>query len=737
MKGSAVRTIVLLVMALLAAAVILFFLTYVTNFDSLFLSNDQRVLKQYSTCVLAYCASGADSDEVKAVGCLKSEGGKCALTCQQVKEQIYDKNPDLVHFDGALDGKKHYCGSDAKLEFEFSAVSLSGTVPLKSGQMDKLANKPQWVCRSFTVPFTNIEIDDLVRLVPGANLPGLSTADILYNGGFKPLNAVPFGQTFPQNCIMLSKSIPDSEAYGNTLSFLAFFAPEVKAAISAFRGATTFIRVGVLQFVRVEAPLTQKIRVAGTALKKGAGKSAIGGSLAEVILDSSDLTNPQKSIGFKTKGGCFTGFAYDYLRDDLPPRDDVLYTPIIQYYNTYPESRPSERVYPSAIYVDEGFTKPLDGYREPECTYIDPATAELRNKKGFTITDIDQEREKLVQDYISKHKNDLKYQTKDGKEQLDADAEAAGEADLPSDPIIGVDVFGVNLLEQQGSAAIVPFDFGNILKECKFKTTLNGKKIKYHVWASPTFPSLGTFNRVGEWLNGAGEFWSGIFGLSSDTSAGISNSYKAGFKVAGVSLGDPQIQKQLADFLLAEAQKKLDDLVAQNAPQSEIDQAKAELEQRKKDADAANKALEKENEKDQSDATKDFFSQFGSCAYVVLSRDLPNQITVPSQVTNTATDVKQITLATDQSEYDKGATVKFSGKVETKSGKLPSGNVRISITATAVFGPWLGSLDADIKADGTFEKEFTLTGIFDSGATFSVTAEYDSKKSNEVDFKVK
>lgn len=73
MKVVTISTVILLVMAVIVIAVALYFLVYITNFDSLFLSNDQRILKQYATCVLAYCAAGAGSDEVNAFGVMTNE----------------------------------------------------------------------------------------------------------------------------------------------------------------------------------------------------------------------------------------------------------------------------------------------------------------------------------------------------------------------------------------------------------------------------------------------------------------------------------------------------------------------------------------------------------------------------------------------------------------------------------------------------------------------------------------
>lgn len=188
MKGLAVSTIILLIIGVIVMAVALYFLVYVTNFDALFLSNDQRILKQYSSCALAYCTNGADSNQVRLVGCLKSEGGKCTLTCTQVENEVYIKNN--VRPITSPTNVKYYCGKESALTFEFSGVSLGGTVPLRSGQMVNLANSPSWICRPIKIPFTNAYFDDF----------GIDTADFQYNFG-------------GHNCIILAKNAPDTLSY--------------------------------------------------------------------------------------------------------------------------------------------------------------------------------------------------------------------------------------------------------------------------------------------------------------------------------------------------------------------------------------------------------------------------------------------------------------------------------------------------------------------------------------------
>ncbi|MGI0016784.1 MAG: hypothetical protein ACREBU_25470, partial [Nitrososphaera sp.] len=107
------------------------------------------------------------------------------LSCAQVEKEVYFKNdvpPTVTEVGGR--GAPHYCGPDAALEFEFSGVSLGGIVPLASGQMDKIANKPEWVCKPVKIPFVGVELDSL----------GIPTTAIQHGG---VLGA-------PQNCIILS-----------------------------------------------------------------------------------------------------------------------------------------------------------------------------------------------------------------------------------------------------------------------------------------------------------------------------------------------------------------------------------------------------------------------------------------------------------------------------------------------------------------------------------------------------
>lgn len=216
----AIRTLVLLVIAVIVIAIALSFLVYVVNFDSLFLSNDQRILAKYSTCALALCAygynvDGTPSPEVNSVGCLKYEGGRCILSCTQLREELSEKE---VH--GELRGDRRvYCGEQAKLDFEFTGISLGGTVPLTSGQMDKLAT-PSWLCKPW-MPF-GFSPDDLL-----GNPPGATTADFLYH--------------FTDSCIMLAKL---SEVPVTTIANL-FATEEQRYAGGCFTGIVFGTQEGI------------------------------------------------------------------------------------------------------------------------------------------------------------------------------------------------------------------------------------------------------------------------------------------------------------------------------------------------------------------------------------------------------------------------------------------------------------------------------------------------------------
>lgn len=347
--------IVAFAIGMIAIAVSIVFFMYLTDLELVGLTGDLATLRQYSTCVLAYCAAGAGSDEVNAVGCLNRTGGKCVMTCADVENEVYNKSgvkPTFQEPGPILGGREayHYCGPDANLTFEFQGPNIGGYVRLQSGQMDTLAKKPEWVCKPMKAPFTDLELDDF----------GLGTADGQHKG-FAPFNV-------PQNCVILS------------------------------------------------------------------GPRAQG-------------------QGFPGRQGCFRPIKYD------ESVAGIYYTPLIQY------DDPAQIVYPSAIYVDETFTEPLDGKLRAECDY--------RNPPGQgTVTKQD------VLDKISKAVGDNSNTT--------------------------------TLADLSGSDNLV----GNVLNRCNFEERYEGKKIKYKVWAKPVYPDLDVFRKAtaAEQIE---DFMVGILGFSS------------------------------------------------------------------------------------------------------------------------------------------------------------------------------------------------------------------------------
>lgn len=199
MKGVHVSIIIGLTIGIIVIAVVVAVFMYLTNLEVVGVTGDLNTLRQYSSCVLAYCATGVGSDEVKAVGCLERENGKCTMTCEDVYTKVYlekDIAPSFQEGPGGR-GADHFCGPTAALSFEFEGPNIGGGVQLYSGQMDTITKKPQWICKPIKVPFTDIE------------LPG--TADLQHKG---------IGGA-PQNCIILSGGGPPVAWPGKEGCFLS------------------------------------------------------------------------------------------------------------------------------------------------------------------------------------------------------------------------------------------------------------------------------------------------------------------------------------------------------------------------------------------------------------------------------------------------------------------------------------------------------------------------------------
>lgn len=502
-KGIAVATTIKLVIAVIVVAIAVYFITYIANFDWLFLSNDQRTLKQYSTCALAYCSAGGSddkgyfSDEVLGVGCLKSRGGTCETKCTDIESQVFD--PDKYSFKDSYQ-RKHFCGKANAIPFEFDGISLGGTVPLRSGEMDKIATAPSWVCRSFRLPFTEFDLDSLT-----ASFPGLNSADWQYHGGIVDVLGTTI-QPISQRCIMLSKANTDFEAYGKAILFIgSFFVSPGKVATVAL----THVSSSGVATAATGVVAKQSVKYALSTPAKGAVKQWVIQGIEKGVATTTAANfvaaeDPFNFLNLKTKGGCFTGYVYDNLNDDEKAREDILYTPIIQYQT----GKEYVKVYPSAIYVDEGFVG-SDTFGKPECELINPSRAAAR--RGTTDSQIRDRIESLKSEYKSDPAKRAKYaeskkitETVDDKGEkkeveeplsaeeidqlLESDAVAyAAQQFGGDDPIIGLDMYGP--ISQ-------PFEFGDMVSMCQFQTSHKGSKITYYVWASPTFPGIGTMNAL-------------------------------------------------------------------------------------------------------------------------------------------------------------------------------------------------------------------------------------------------
>lgn len=669
MKGLAFRWIVLIILALIVIAVALIFLNQLPSLEELFMSPDQRILVKYSTCSLAYCASGAGSDQVKKVGCLKTdEFGKCVMTCEDVEEKtfkpIIEAQKGVTGFQTG--GNTRYCGRDFELNFEFTGSGLGGVVPLKSGQMDSvLAKQPQWVCKPMKLPFTNVEIDEYQRYTPSPAFLKLTTSDSQYDGNFLGIF------NFEKNCIMLSKSVPDSVTYANTITFIINFIPVVgqiddaaKVGIRGITSAKKAFSVAVSRagksaylyrapkaFVKAFKQSTKPAAGIGTALET----STAGGLISSFAVGSSDLNDPHRSRGMLTKGGCFTGYVYDFTEDEYESRLDILYSPILQYYDT-PEGK-NVKIYPSAMYVDDSFVQ------SGECELEDEELAKLKQR-----LDAGEDKNKILAEYMEEyenaHKDDPEYQNSnyDGDKILDPrsrghvsigigdyllseDAAAYANSKFSRGSLSGIDVYGTSVF-----AGEVGFDFGNVVKSCNFKALDSGRRIQYSIWSNPTYPGAGTA-KAAETLGG--DLSSGLgalVGLQDDSSSKISESVKdESFleflgkineidsklsEYANVKLLRDELEKKGAEateeekIKLTEAQERLDSLSLEMS--DIVDQYAAQYKLTPQERDDLFKTLERDPEEfkrkigrdpSEKSSTDDWHAKFGSCAYVTLGRE--------------------------------------------------------------------------------------------------------------------
>jgi len=685
-KGSvAPSKIVGLIIVVIVIAVSLFFLTAVVDLE-LFFPSDITTLKQYSTCALAYCSAGADSDEVRAVGCLKKTAGQCEMSCLQVEEKVF--NPDRYSFKDVF-GRKHYCGSENSIPFEFDLSGISNTVDIRSGQMDTLARSPSWVCKSWEI--FGQETDELVgRIFP--NLPGLSSADWYYHGNV-------LGVSFPQNCLMLSKSVPDWQTYGNTLLFIGSFfvgGPETvaagKAAIATVSsGAVTKAASGILVSTPPKIIAKTFVNIPGRGQVQKWTIEGIGkGVAAETGAGLVSVYDPLNFISLKTNGGCFSGFVYDDTDDDRPSNKNLLYTPLIQ----YQKGKEWQKVYPSAIYVDESFTDSSSG--RAECEFINPSRARAK-LAGEDITKIEEFKKAYVQDpanrariegILIEEKNDdgvTATRPPTGKEidqilQSEAAAKAAAKFG-GDDPIIGLDMYGP--INQ-------PFDYGNMLRECKFKKRDDrGRLIEYRVWASPTFPGVGTLNALS----------------------------RGGYDVVDVEVADGQVVKK----------DSIDKILKGNETSTFL------LNYITESIDDALDSIKKK--------TTEAFSSFGSCAYVTLSRNVESsraEEAVVSPVTTSDTTqeiVTRLEIATDRKEYKSEETITITGLLEINGKPAVGREVTVDIIQFVIGREfYLAPRKVLTDENGAFvaETKFKL----EATDTFQVVARYKGSKSEPYRFTV-
>jgi len=690
-KGLAIGTVVKLVIVIIVIAVSLFFLSALADLELLFPS-DLTTLKQYSTCALAYCSAGADSNEVRAVGCLKDKNGLCELSCLQVEEKIFDQ--DKYSFKDIYQ-RKHYCGKDNAIPFEFGLVGIGGTVDIRSGQMDTLAKRPTWICKSFEA--FGYEVDDVLGDLPGVGLPGVSTADWAYNG-----NLLGLGQA-PQNCLMLSKSRPDWSSYGNTLLFIGSFfvgGPETLAAgkmalAGVTTGAVSKAATGIVVPVSKKAIATTLTKIPGKGeVQSWAFQGALKGSGSVAGANLVAAADPFNFVHLKTNGGCFSGFVYDDLDDDRPSNKHLLYTPLVQ----YQKGKEWQKVYPSAIYVDESFTSPIQGQTKPECDFVNPSRAYAKTS-GEDTTKIEEFKKSYVSDPANRAKfADIIIEEKaeeDGKppvkraitqDEIDQIlmSEAAGAAVIKfggDDPIIGLDMYGP--MNQQ-------FDYGNMLSNCKFRTReSNGKTITYKVWASPTFPGIGTLNALSQ----------------------------GGYDVADVEIEEGRVKKE-----------DITNFVSDNSEQ-EIKRNSFDI------LESTFKTIFEKIEEGKKESIE-AFSGFGSCAYVTLSRDIETP-TIETETSEEAPEiVTRLELMSDKKEYSSGEQIPMKGTLEINGE--PARGKEITIETKMIFET-LPPFILKPQRTGTDENgNFKIEVEYETQTrdTYEVVARYGGSKSDPYRFTV-
>jgi len=800
MKGLALKTVMLLIIALIVIFLALFFLSLIPSLDQDSTSGDLLVLSKYSTCSLAYCASGGGSDQVKKVGCLQSENGRCLKSCEDVEEKDFKG----IGKSFEIGGVNHYCGKDYAIPFEFSGVGLSGgTVLVRSGQLDKISKNPGWICKSASLPFApGIEIDEAGRYLPIPAIAKLTTADAQYTGNFIGVFE------FPKNCIMLSKSVTDSATYANTITFAVNFIPFAGQAVTGVKSAIFAIKTFGAKSVLVKASRStiQAIKNRKVGLSTPLVGETASGLAMSFLVGESNLNDPHRSRGMLTKGGCFTGYVYDYMDDDLPPREDILYTPIIQ----YDSSRPETKVYPSAIYVDQTFLTSLDGTSPPECEYDNQDLVDLKAEISSGTATMDDLREKFKAEFKEANKDNPDYKlssydtskssatsgnvntpvgpinpaeieiTQDLLDDiLEADAQDYAERKLGKGSISGIDVYGTGGLSTTNS-----FDFGNMVKGCKLKSTYDGKKITYKVWSNPTYPGIGTLRGLGEFGKGLAADQDAVLGgifdlLSSDKSEDVRKAASGDeFKVFlresndvqnSINIIKTEFEKLVAYKIILDSSKDENEKTEyRNLIEDSKEKIKLHVvdldkavdkyvesdDKRRPEADSIKKALKDKvgeilkwideskdlenkdlvkkkideldvsiNEKipDIVDGGRGWMSQFGSCAFVTLGRDLPGYTP-----TETTTPVGSITVGMqapdgfEKTTFEAGEVAVFAGQVKNPSD---GGGSSVWITIEKLNPVYV------ILPTSTYQHTATV----DNDGKFKIEYQIGSEKSDEVE----
>jgi hypothetical protein len=229
-----------------------------------------------------------------------------------------------------------------------------------------------------------------------------------------------------------------------------------------------------------------------------------------------------------------------------------------------------------------------------------------------------------------------------------------------------------------------------MLSECKLRVNDGGKRITYHVWASPTFPGIGTMNTLSH----------GGYDVES----------------AEVETEGVRIKKEdIVNFVSDDASIKREEMehsfdILQTAFKSIFEK----IEEGKKESIEA-------------------FSGFGSCAYVTLSRDVE---TSPIKTTDATQEiVTKLEIATDKKEYESEETITIRGVLEINGEPAKGKEVTVE-TIQFVIGQEYHHEPKRVLTDenGAFLTQTKLE--LDATDTLQVVAIYKGSKSEPYRFTV-